>query len=192
MRSSTEAELVGADDALPKIIHVKLFIEAQGYKVLRNVLYQDNQATMRLETNGRLSGTPRTKHIKAKYYRIKDQIESGDLEIKFCPTENMYADVLNKPKQGAIFRRNRAMLMNVPVDYDDEIERKSTHPDLLGEEPKITLAPQSKPEDQCRSVLASGGSRSGRRPVGRAPPGGASRPWREPAVTWREPLAAGG
>ena len=51
-RSSTESELAGADDALPKTMHAKLFIEAQGHKVPRNTLCQDNQATMRLEMNG--------------------------------------------------------------------------------------------------------------------------------------------
>lgn len=56
--SSTESELAGADDALPKTMHAKLFIEAQGNKILWNMLHQDNQATMRLEINGRSSGTP--------------------------------------------------------------------------------------------------------------------------------------
>jgi hypothetical protein len=43
----------------------------------------------------------------------------------------MWADVLNKPKQGAAFRLDRSHLMNVPMDYDDDIERSKTHPKLL-------------------------------------------------------------
>ena len=43
----------------------------------------------------------------------------------------MWADILNKPKQGAAFRLDRSHLQNVPVDYDDEVERKRTHPSLL-------------------------------------------------------------
>ena len=86
---------------------------------------------MRLETNGALSSSKRTKHIHARYFFIKDKIESGEVEVEYCPTEMMWADVLNKPKQGKGFRLDRSHLMNVPVDYDDEVERKATHPDLL-------------------------------------------------------------
>ena len=69
-RSSTESELVGTDFVLPKTAQCKLSVEAQGYKIKENVLYQDSQATVRLATNRRISGTPRTKHTKAKFYQI--------------------------------------------------------------------------------------------------------------------------
>ena len=47
-RSSTEAELVGLDDVLSKILWSKLFIEAQGYKVNTTVIYRDNTSAMKL------------------------------------------------------------------------------------------------------------------------------------------------
>ena len=50
-KSSTESELVGADDALPAALWSKYFIEAQGYTVTQNIMYQDNQAALRLEVN---------------------------------------------------------------------------------------------------------------------------------------------
>ena len=40
--SSTEAELVGVDDILSKMLWTKLFIEAHGHKVNMNVIYCDN------------------------------------------------------------------------------------------------------------------------------------------------------
>jgi hypothetical protein len=43
----------------------------------------------------------------------------------------MWSDVLTKPKQGKGFRLDRAMLMNVPEVYNDEEERKKTHPQLV-------------------------------------------------------------
>ena len=43
----------------------------------------------------------------------------------------MWSDLLTKPQQGGLFRKMRAELMNVDVNYDDEIERKKTHPKLL-------------------------------------------------------------
>jgi hypothetical protein len=50
-RSSTEAELVGADDAMPQIMWTKYFIEAQGHGISESILYQDNLSTMLLEKN---------------------------------------------------------------------------------------------------------------------------------------------
>ena len=52
-RSSTEAELVGVDDAATMILWTKLFLEDLGYNIDRNVLYQDNRSAILLETNGK-------------------------------------------------------------------------------------------------------------------------------------------
>ena len=93
-------------------------------------------STMRLAINGQLSSSKRTKHIKARYYFIKDKIHEGEVEVRHCPTEKMWSDILNKPKTGAAFRKDRAMLMNVPVEYDDHVEFCATHPDLLPKEDK--------------------------------------------------------
>ncbi len=48
-RSSTEAELVGVNDLMPQVLWTKYFLEAQGYPVSDNVVYQDNQSAMLLE-----------------------------------------------------------------------------------------------------------------------------------------------
>ena len=39
-------------------------------------------ATMRLEINGILSSSKRTKHIKARYFFIKDKVDLGGVEIE--------------------------------------------------------------------------------------------------------------
>ena len=41
-RSSTEAELVDADDMSTMVLWTKLFMEAQGVEIKKNILYQDN------------------------------------------------------------------------------------------------------------------------------------------------------
>ena len=54
-RSSTTAELVGADDGADLMLWTKLFLEEQGYKIDQNIFYQDNQSAMLLEKNGKKS-----------------------------------------------------------------------------------------------------------------------------------------
>lgn len=53
--SSTEAELIGVDDAITQVLWMKLFMEAQGYRIDKNIIYQDNKSSILLETNGKKS-----------------------------------------------------------------------------------------------------------------------------------------
>ena len=48
-----EAELVGVDDVAVMILWTKLFMEAQGYDVDKNIIYQDNKSAILLEENGK-------------------------------------------------------------------------------------------------------------------------------------------
>ena len=43
-----------------------MFMEEQGYAVNKNVLFQDNQSMIRMEVNGRNSGTGNLKHINIR------------------------------------------------------------------------------------------------------------------------------
>jgi hypothetical protein len=72
-----------------------------------------------LETNGRVSSSKRTKHIKVKYYLIKDKVDRGEITIEHCPTEQMWTDINMKPKQGAVFWAFRGHVMGIPANYND-------------------------------------------------------------------------
>ena len=117
-RSSTEDELIGEDDALPQILWTKYFIEAQGYGIDKNIMYQDNISNMLLETNVNKSSTKKTKHIQVLYFFIKYQVTAGDVELKHCLPKNMLADHFTKPLQGELFRRFISEFMNIPEDAD--------------------------------------------------------------------------
>jgi hypothetical protein len=113
-KSSTEAELVGVDDGMPIVIWTRNFITAQGYKIRDNVVYQDNQSTMLLAKNGRASSGRRTRHIDIRYFFVTDRIKRGELRIEYCPTGDMVADFFTKPLQGSLFRKLRAIILNLP------------------------------------------------------------------------------
>jgi hypothetical protein len=66
-RSSTETEIVGADDFMPAICWMSYFMKAQGYGVKDNVLFQDNKSSILLGNNGKDSSSKRTKHINIRY-----------------------------------------------------------------------------------------------------------------------------
>ena len=110
-RSSTEAELIGVDDAATMILWTKLFMEEQGYQVKKNVLYQDNQSAILLEKNGRRSAGKRSRALNIRYFLITDQVEKGNVVIDYCPTEEMIGNFMTKPLQGERFRKFRSLIL---------------------------------------------------------------------------------
>jgi hypothetical protein len=111
VKSSTEAELVGASDYLPYPIWAKKFLAFQGYVLKENVFYQDNQSTIRFERNGRRSAGPNSRHIDIRYFFIKDRIGLESIDVQHCPTEQMLADFFTKPLQGSLFRKFKEVVL---------------------------------------------------------------------------------
>jgi hypothetical protein len=48
-----------------------------------------------------------------RYFFIKDRVESKEIHIAHCPTDQMIADYFTKPLQGHLFRRMRDYIMNI-------------------------------------------------------------------------------
>ena len=118
--SSTETEMVGADDFMPAICWTRYFLKAQGYRITDNVLFQDNKSSIILEKNGESSSRKCTKHIKIRYFFIADRVVQGDVSLVWCPTRDMIGDFMNKPLQGALFRKFRNQIMDMIPDQDLE------------------------------------------------------------------------
>ena len=112
-RSSTEAELVGVNDAIGMALWTKQFLECQGYDISDNLIYQDNQSAMLLEKNGRKSSGKKTRCLDIHYYYITDQIARKNARVAYCPTNDMIGDFFTKPLQGSKFTRFRNAILNV-------------------------------------------------------------------------------
>ena len=95
-----------------KVIWTKRFIEAQGHQVKVNLIYRDNQSSMKLENNGKESSGKRTRHFNIKYFYITDLIKRKEIQIEYCPTDEMIADYMTKPVTGAKFTYLRDKIMN--------------------------------------------------------------------------------
>jgi hypothetical protein len=136
-QSSTESELVGIDDCMPAILWTRYFLEAQGYGICENIVYQDNMSAILLEKNGRASSSKRTKHINARFYFVTDRISKGDMSVIWCPTGDMTGDFMTKPTQGALFKKQRDQLMGVvpaedPGPGKPKVEKKVDLPSKTG------------------------------------------------------------
>ncbi len=121
-RSSTETELVVSDIYMPEMLWLLHFIGAQWYNIECVGLYQDNISMQMLIKNGRFLSRWKTKHVKAKFFFIKDWVDGSEIKVIDCPAVEMWADILIKPLQGLAFRTMRAALMNCLINYEDEEE----------------------------------------------------------------------
>ena len=106
--SSTEAEYVALSEAAKESVWIKkLFVEL---KILHQenavLIYEDNQSCIKLTKNDSNHG--RMKHVDIKYHFVKDQVEKGEVAVKYCKTEEMIADILTKSlgKAQFVYLRN--------------------------------------------------------------------------------------
>ena len=54
-------------------------------------------------------------------FYIKDVTERGDVSVEYCPTGEMWADVLKKPLKGTALNKMRARVMNCPMEYAETV-----------------------------------------------------------------------
>jgi len=163
--------LYAADMFMPEMLWSLHFIQAQGYKAECVGLYQDSISTQLLIRNGRMSSGKKTKHIKAKFFFIKDRVDDGEIKVIDCPTEEMWADVMTKPLQGMAFRKMRAELMNCPVNYKDPEEVIAEDANIpISAAKTVTwkddIATTFKAPQEC---VGQNGNRKGEPGVGRYP-----------------------
>ena len=114
-RSSTEAEVVAADEVVGPMLWTKLFLEHQGYPVRKNILFQDNRSAMLLEENGRKSAGKRSRHLNIRFFFVTDQKAKDNIQIEYCPTDLMKGDYMTKPLHGKKFVGFRQDIMNLPI-----------------------------------------------------------------------------
>jgi len=125
-KSSTEAELVGVDDAMNFVEWIQLFVEQQIKSInedsilnkigCETIIEQDNTSTIQLVKNGKQSSTKRTRHINIRYFYVTSKIKDGSMKVIYHPTKQMVSDYLTKPLQGSLFRTHRNSIMG----HDEE------------------------------------------------------------------------
>ena len=85
-------------------------MEAQGYEIDKNILFQDNKSTMLLEKNGKKS-SKRTRALDIRYFFITDQITRNTMDVEYCPGTEMAGDYMTKPLQGKLFAKFKRAIM---------------------------------------------------------------------------------
>ncbi len=71
-------------------------------------VHKDNQSYIKMTTTHKFS--PYTKHIALKYHHFCSHVDSGVIQISYCPKNELKADILTKLLADDLFFKLRYML----------------------------------------------------------------------------------
>ena len=93
--STAEAEYVAATHAMKECIWLQCFIgKLFPSLITTTTLHCNNQVVLMLATEDNYHA--HTKHINICYHFIREVVTSNTIEIVYCPTDDMMADILTK------------------------------------------------------------------------------------------------
>ena len=95
--------MVGTSNYISNIVREKRFLDRQYYIIQKSLVNQDNQRVMDIERNGQRSCGQKSRHYHIKFY-IKYLVDRKDIEIEYCPTDNMVADFFSKQLQRGVIQ----------------------------------------------------------------------------------------
>ena len=70
------------------------------------IIMEDNQGSIAVAKNP--ISHARTKHIDIKFHYVREALQDGVIELVYCPTEQMTADILTKPLSRGRFETLRS------------------------------------------------------------------------------------
>ena len=94
-KSSTEAEYVSLSSTAQEAIWLRRLLNGLKFDIVCPTrIYEDNQGAIELSKNSKHHN--RTKHIDISYHFVRERVVSGEIEIMYCPTTEMIADIMTK------------------------------------------------------------------------------------------------
>ncbi|CAI7876154.1 unnamed protein product, partial [Closterium sp. NIES-54] len=94
--STTESEYISMCQCIQEGVWLKHLFGEFGHEFDGGVpMFVDNQSAIALAQNACLHG--RTKHMQVRWHFIREMVASGDVILRWCPTNRQAADILTKP-----------------------------------------------------------------------------------------------
>ena len=112
--SSMEAELIALHDMLRHILWIRDVVDELGLRDDKSKpvsIQQDNMPAISAVTSDLGSMIGRSKYIDRRLFTVHEYIENGQVEMEYCATEDMVADLLTKSLTGSKANRFKVTLM---------------------------------------------------------------------------------
>ena len=71
-------------------------MEAHGYDIEQNIIFQDNQNVIIIEKNGKNSCNRKSKYIDICYFFVKYRVDSNDMSIEKCIRDHILTKKIPK------------------------------------------------------------------------------------------------
>jgi len=112
--STAEAEYVALSSATQEAVWLKQLLSELRIEQLKpTVLYEDNQSAIAMAQNAGFHG--RTKHIDIRHHFVREKVNDGTIELKYCRSDQMLADMLTKGLSSTVFETLREMAGIIPI-----------------------------------------------------------------------------
>ena len=107
--STVEAEYMAASNATKEAIWLRSLLEDLGFKqVAATIIYGDNQGCIALSRNP--VAHSRAKHIDIRHHFIRERIANSEIDLRYCSTKEMLADIFTKQLPRETFEKFRSAL----------------------------------------------------------------------------------
>ena len=116
--STAEAEYVALSNATQEAVWLKqLLSELRIDQSKPTVIYEDNQSAISMAQNAQFHG--RAKHIDIRHHYVREKVNDETIELKYCPSDRMLADMLTKGLSGTVFKtlREKAGIVSIPTSF---------------------------------------------------------------------------
>ena len=109
--STAEAEYIALSSATQEVMWLRQLMSSllKDYKLSESTtIYEDNQSAICIAKSQQQHG--RSKHIDIKFHFTREQVELKNIQLVYCKSRDMIADVFTKPLSGPLFKRMCAMM----------------------------------------------------------------------------------
>ena len=110
--STCEAELIATCTIGCGVVWSMQLLQELHFDKLTIEIGVDNKCSMHLLKQG-TGSFKRAKHIKMRFFWLKDLIDEGEIILKYVPSEELVADMLTKATTGAKFKYLRGKLLGI-------------------------------------------------------------------------------
>jgi hypothetical protein len=108
-KSSTEAEYIALSLAAQEAIWLQRLLYDVGFKIRKPItIFEDNQGTIELAKNAKYHN--RTKHIDICHHFIRERVQSKEINVVYCRTDDMKADILTKGLARSSYEKLRDLI----------------------------------------------------------------------------------
>ena len=106
--STAESEYVALAGATQEATWIRRLLEdLHSGQTEPTIICEDNQSAICIAQNPQYHG--KTKHVDIKYHYVLEKVVDTTIELQYCPTSDMIADILTKGLTYDKFSRFRAL-----------------------------------------------------------------------------------